>query len=86
MDDLPKDLQHDWIRFVDGRPSREEITDWIAVKAAEIGWNWMDLSEALFLGVKKPAYLYSYGLTRWVKRPGSRMLGDLEDRRAVRRG
>jgi hypothetical protein len=57
MDYLPTDLQHDWIRFVDGRPTSDEITTWVTVKAAEIGWNVLDLSKALFFGVKKPVHI-----------------------------
>lgn len=49
----PRETQQEWIRFIATRPSPREISDWIAIKAAEVGWNDLDLTEALMLGVQK---------------------------------
>jgi hypothetical protein len=53
---IPKELKYEWIRFVDNEPTLDEIETWIRLKAAEIEWEILDLSEALFLGVKKPVH------------------------------
>jgi hypothetical protein len=42
-----------WIRFLDTKPSIAELSDW-CLKAAEIGWDFFDLSEALSFGVRRP--------------------------------
>ena len=50
----PHEIQVEWIRFIETKPTVPEMVDWCVLKAAEIGWNDLDLSEALFFGVAKP--------------------------------
>jgi len=54
LDDLPPDLANEWIRFAETKPSVAEMSDWCQLKAAEHGWNVLDLMEVLMLGVHKP--------------------------------
>jgi hypothetical protein len=53
----PRETSNEWIRFLATKPTLQEIGDWIELKAIEIGWNDLDLSEYLFLAVQKPDHL-----------------------------
>jgi hypothetical protein len=50
----PRETVNDWLRFVAERRFLHEVTDWLTLRAAEIAWEFEDLSMALVLGVKKP--------------------------------
>jgi hypothetical protein len=51
----PRETVNDWLRFVAERRLLEEVTDWLTLRAAELEWDFLDLSKALIVGVKKPA-------------------------------
>ena len=43
----PHEMQMEWIRFLETNPSMAAVATWCTLKAAEIGWDFFDLSEAL---------------------------------------
>jgi hypothetical protein len=51
---LPQDLENDWIRFVETKPSVAALADWCSIKAAEYGLDFFDLSGTLIARVLKP--------------------------------
>jgi hypothetical protein len=52
----PHEIENEWIRFLDAtpKPKKEEIVVWLALKAAEIGWSFEDLSGCLIVQVRNP--------------------------------
>ena len=50
----PVETQHEWLRFMAGKPDIRVISEWIWVKSTEIGWNDLDLMLALVTGVESP--------------------------------
>lgn len=55
----PEEIQADWRRFIEThRPlTISVLSDWCAVKAAEIGWDCFDLMTALVAGCANPREL-----------------------------
>jgi hypothetical protein len=50
----PHEIENEWIRFLDTTPKKEEVVVWLALKAAEIGWSFEDLSGCLIVQVRNP--------------------------------
>jgi hypothetical protein len=50
----PHEIENEWIRFLDTIPKKEEVVVWLALKAAEIGWSFDDLSGCLIVQVRNP--------------------------------
>lgn len=50
-----RDAKEEWSEFLVGPPRRlQELGDWCAIKAMEIGWDFYDLVVVLF-SVQRPA-------------------------------
>ena len=50
----PHEIENEWIGFLDTTPKKEEVVVWLALKSAEIGWTFEDLSGCLIVQVRNP--------------------------------
>ena len=48
----PHEIENEWIGFLDTTPKKEEVVVWLALKSAEIGWTFEDLSGCLIVQVR----------------------------------
>ena len=50
----PQETANEWIRFLDTKPTGEDVVTWLTLKAVEVGWSYEDLSGCLIGQVRNP--------------------------------